>query len=77
MQTVQKTAEIPQVPVQFLVGFDMPVRVQRLAPGSGQCRQLSVAVLWRWERRQGRGRQAGFVSFQLGVGAHHAGDELM
>ena len=78
-QTVHKTAEIPQVRVQFLVGVDMPVVVQRLAPGSGQCMQLwssTVAVLWRWQRRRGRGRQAAFVCFQPGVGAHHTGDEL-
>ena len=80
LQTVQKTAEIPQVRVQFLVGFDMRVVVQQLTPGKGQCTQLwssTVAVLWRWERRQCRGRQAALVCFQPGVGAHHAGDELV
>ena len=49
VQTLQKTGD-SAAPVQFLVGFDVPVVVQRLAPGSGQCRQL-------W------GRQAVFVCF--------------
>ena len=45
------------VPVQFLGAVDMPVVVQRQAPGSSQCKQLwsrTVAVLWRLERRQGK-----------------------
>ena len=80
VQIVQQTAEIPQVRVQFLVGFDMPVVAQRLALGSGQRMHLcssTVAVLWWWERRWGRGLQAAAVCFQPGVGAHHTGDELM
>ena len=57
VQTVQKTAEIPLVGEEV----DMPVVVQRPVPGNGQCTQLwssTVAVLWRWERRQDRRRQA-------------------
>ena len=34
MQNIQKTATIPKVRVQNLVRFDMPVVVQRLAPGT-------------------------------------------
>ena len=41
VQTVQKTAEIPQVRVQFLVVVDMPVVVQRQAPVA-----VSAAKLW-------------------------------
>ena len=45
VQTVQKTAEIPQVRVQFLVGFDMPVVEKRLAPGAGNACSCGVPQL--------------------------------
>ena len=50
-------------------------RRARLAPGSGQIRQLCLLFL-AVKRRQGAGgRQASSFTFRLGVGAHHTGDE--
>ena len=51
--------------VQFSGVVDMPVVVQRLAPGSGQSRQLwtsTVALFWRWDGCR-RGAAGGLSAF--------------
>ena len=67
VQPVLKTGD-STVLVQFWEAVDMPVVVQRQAPGCSQCKQLwssTVAVFWQSGRRLGE-RKAVCSWFQTG-----------
>ena len=91
LHTLQKTAETPLVTVQFLEVVDMPVMCNDWCQGRDRAVNCGVPQLqcfdrwlmslfsrsscsWAWLWRQGERRWLGDLA---GVGAHHAGDELM
>ena len=66
VQPVQRAGD-PTVMVQLCRAVDMPVVVQREAPGCTQCRPLlssTAAVLWRLGRRHSGGVEGGSRCFQ-------------